>query len=84
MPKEFLLAISQNEKLPLAVRLDAAKSLVGFYSPKLVAQNITARTEAIYSISDAPLSPDAWIAKFGKPVIADHSLRPAKMRPCCR
>ena len=35
MPKEFLLAVSQNEKLPLAIRVDAAKAVVGFYSPSL-------------------------------------------------
>ena len=77
MPKEFLLAISQNEALPLATRVDAAKAVVGFYSPKLVAQhNLNQDAGGQYWISDLPMTPEEWEAEFCKPVIEGHGQQP--------
>ena len=64
MPKEFLLAVSQNEKLPLAVRVDAAKAVVAFYSPRLANAHLDADVRGQYWISDKPMTPEEWEAEF--------------------
>jgi hypothetical protein len=76
MPKEFLLAISQNEALPLATRVDAAKAVVGFYSPKLVAQHNLNQDAGQYWISDVPMTPEEWEAEFCQPIIEGHGQQP--------
>ena len=64
MPKEFLLAVSQNEKLPLAVRVDAAKAVVAFYSPRLANAHLDADVRGQYWISDKPMTREEWEAEF--------------------
>jgi hypothetical protein len=63
MPVDFLLAVVRNEDLPLEVRIDAAKSCAGYFSPKLASVNATVQAKGQYWISDQ-LTPEEWIAEF--------------------
>jgi hypothetical protein len=71
MPKEFLLAISQNDALDLSVRVDAAKAVIGFVSPKLIAQHNLNETRGRYYVKDEPMSETEWSAEFTGPGVIE-------------
>ena len=56
----LLVLIYKDNSLPLAVRLDAAKTAIRFEKPVMSAVD-SGGSKAVYAISEEPLTPEEWI-----------------------